>query len=1751
MELGRTLASIPGRHPLLVLGDFNVKLPRRLPAIPCKDPCGHLSFDSEDVLALLTQYDLVMRNERAGCAGITYQSSNSATPPRTGSRIDYCFIRRSMRSCSSLTKVCWDTPFLTPNAFGWHATLVGRLSMRWRSWRKGTPQKRSKIIDKELISAALSREHPMHQSFTALLQQKLANRDDLSFQHLQRTVLECSLAVFGVDPSPRPLPHWMSKNVRDLCLAKWRSYHAVRSIQGNCSLRTLFQSWKAVVRMLLDGRSYKMACKKARACWAHSVCEEASAKASVNDPRFYSLVRKLSPKRPTRIPGVNKMLAGASDLRSEGRLLCSYFSDLFGSSESLPHLEPETWSWTDSCPPSADVLAEFLSGLPPHKAVPRDHAIGAAWRLALHLPLVRSCIYDMVVRFPSTGVTQSFRDGSLLLIPKTGKSGKLIEHYRPLVLQCPLGKMLLRWFVAKLTQQIKARILATPQFAFLTGRSTHMAIHRIVSFIEHRKTLAKNSQLPPHLLKAGVVPLSCSGFLVISLDLKQAFDRVLRPKLMTYLEKMEISEDLCGLLRSWHLDTYYYLAHGKDIYEILSTRGVRQGCTAAPVLWLVYLFNIMQGLWDLEDVDWYELVTAFADDLIFTFAIDTLEDITPILSRVRKLLAYLSGHGLEVNYDKTQVMFKLFGSLTSRHWRHHTYYKGGKRYLKLMDGYHPILTDSLEYLGVRLSWRNCGDSVLAHRMQKSCGVFALLRPWWRTPMMTTSLKTRIYRTMVLPVLLYGLGSSGTSPKGEIRLRKLILRQLRCIYKSPVHLTRESDDDFLRRIGFLTPSLLVGVECCRVARQLLPECNPSAFVHGKGIEYALSVHIKCCTSWLRSVHAGLCALLPDVAVPPLCDLDVPQLRALLAGIPRRHLQQDWLVKRPRRQAAPVGSSASHVVPPSSGQVWQCQGCGREFVSYNQLRSHQYKLTCGWDKKELTTFLPAVDARTELPSCHWCGLKFLRWHGVKQHVSLGQCPAKHLRDEFLALKSRPLPYHLDQDLSHHCVLCRRWFRFPRSLSYHLKAVHKDEYLAGHRAYASLDLTPALTQLTCIACGYVPTSCNRMYHLRGRCMVILQRCMAQVPNPLASSEYLAGEEVSWETAKEQQPEHHEQQAQLEQQAEHVATDDYSLGCRSLRSNGCSASRCLGRSSGRPDQQETSLSKSFLQSCSQIRTGEGERQGKGKEQRDTEEGGCKLSRQESGGRRRRDSRPTCVETGPTTTRTTLSHIEVDKPGGTPQSRWEKHCRSDVGSEHQVETVLGRRRQIHHRTVAGSLVQDSDVLSCLAAYRVVKRIRGKRSISLCVERGSVLLRTAVGSRSRTVGHGAWGSYPHIRCDESDPSRASQTCFPYIGGTSESAAPHGEVTRDSDATTPSYLFGCDKRRHAPPCTDATACTHDLLGTHQRELARGEGACTTLSRPAPQEALSSLTRCTSFHAEQVGLHGCDLPLLGCRLLCGGLVNEHNVCYANSLLACLTSVASHCPQLVRTLPHAVKSALQALLSEVPPYEQDLSQPAHLVRDFPDLFTNWPVGEHEDAYEFFQHVLGSTEIPLLRHCIQITRWHVSGREVTERQQQHVFTLCFDLQDVAENSASHSLRSLYATWCNLRHEDGEWHCSQHTLDSCSRVMVFHLQRFAMIAGMVRKIRQAVSLDNSMCVTLASGQSVTFQLVAALVHHGIEATSGHYSAYVLADAGAGYFRCNDVRVSRKGCTISDLDSEIARDAYMIFMVRRPDSRGETEVVVD
>ena len=663
-KLDSVLQSLPRRQGVLLVGDLNCHVQRYPPYVATADPSNDASVDEGDLLATLERHDLRVHNTGSRRRAITF-SRSVHSPPISGSRPDFVIIRASMRRWASQVRVQWSLPFCIPSEAGWHAALTGSLDLKWTCWRKGAPcLQRPARLDQHKLRAALSPDHPLHVEFLSSLESSLSSPSPIQLdkiEALSSVVMMCGQKTFGAMRTQRRPPPWATESVMKSCAIKWECFKALRRLKLPHTLFDYFRCWLTAVKSMLASRKHKKLSNKARQDWVHEVCAQAQAASDKRHHDFFKYVHMLAPRKRRDIPGLSRKLSGTTTLREEREKFIEHFSLLFQSPASSQVPIPNVWQWSSSSPTCADLDGVF-SKMPLFKAVPFGHALGALWRVALGSDSVRSRVDEVLRELPDTGVPSQFRNGSLRLLFKPGKKGDEVSHYRPLVLQCPLGKSILRWVAMSLFTFLRPLLLQHPQFAYLPGRSAEMAVHRVSSFLCWRKSVAGYVQIPASWRMSGWQQPPCSGCMVVSLDLTQAFDLVDRQRLFGYLAALEVPIDLQNIIRAWHHCPEYSLAFGDEIHKIITGRGVRQGCTLAPLLWLIYLYSIIEELrMQFPGTNWLHLLTCYADDLILCIPIDSADGATQALETVVNFLDFIRSKGLIINLTKTQFFLKLVG----------------------------------------------------------------------------------------------------------------------------------------------------------------------------------------------------------------------------------------------------------------------------------------------------------------------------------------------------------------------------------------------------------------------------------------------------------------------------------------------------------------------------------------------------------------------------------------------------------------------------------------------------------------------------------------------------------------------------------------------------------------------------------------------------------------------------------------------------------------------------------------------------------------------------------------------------------------------------------------------------------------------------------------------------------------------------------------------------------------------------------
>ena len=167
----------------------------------------------------------------------------------------------------------------------------------------------------------------------------------------------------------------------------------------------------------------------------------------------------------------------------------------------------------------------------------------------------------------TAGVPNDWVLAHLALLQKPGKPGTAPEHYRPIGLIDALGKAIIGMLLDKIRFDLEQYVLSSPQFACVKGRSTQEALRRTFYRCQLVHDLRTRNTRSLHERKAGRTSLPLAGGLQACLDLSAAIDR------STYRIQVE-----------------HYSAN------IHSTRGVKQGCPASPLLFAAFTTMLSRKL---------------------------------------------------------------------------------------------------------------------------------------------------------------------------------------------------------------------------------------------------------------------------------------------------------------------------------------------------------------------------------------------------------------------------------------------------------------------------------------------------------------------------------------------------------------------------------------------------------------------------------------------------------------------------------------------------------------------------------------------------------------------------------------------------------------------------------------------------------------------------------------------------------------------------------------------------------------------------------------------------------------------------------------------------------------------------------------------------------------------------------------------------------------------------------------------------
>ena len=777
-QLQSVVASAPRRDMVIVLGDFNARVGsgpgHRSPAIGphCLDECNGNGMRLLDFCAC---NGLVVTN-----TWFQHKPLHQATWYRNGDRsrdghlLDYVLISNRFRNSVLDTRVYRST-YLESD----HELVISTLRFKIKAKRhrlSSTPRR-------------LTRNPPdsVRESFKEILSAAL-------YSNSTRCGVEESWVAFRdamgracealPELPPRAEADWVTDELRSLTRKKRDAW---LRLCGNTSDDSLRQEYQRLRKLT------KAAAERARNNWWSEKAAEAErrTRATERAGQGGSLIKELRLlKSLTSKPSSSILLdKEGHPLASDDQKLARW-AEHFGlvmncgkevseiSLESLPVIEsqdratPNTSDLEEQlCPsPTEEEISVALSLLKMGKAPGLDRIQAETLRLggAVTVRWLKT-LFDYIWSYEV--VPADWRKQVIIPVHKKGSRADC-DNYRGIALLSIPSKVFAKVILNRLKPWAEAH-LRESQCGFRSGRSCADQLFTLRILMEK----AREYHQPLYMC---------------FIDLQKAYDSVSREALWRILRtSFNLPQKVLTIIQALHRDSMASVrAYGKTSEEFQISSGVRQGCILAPTLFNLYFDLVIRMALEEHQKEgrgvrmaylhdgklvgnkrrfcWETLVSdlEYADDMVLMA--NSWEDLRVMLN---SLEARCSDLGLTISCRKT----KLLAVLPSD-----SYPKPSP--VSLRPGGDPLdVVSCFEYLGSIVSDDCSADGEIDSRVTKASQAFrSLSRLLWHHKKIKRRTKLRIFSSVIMPALLYGLETVALQEHHVSRLQSFVGRCLRVI-----------------------------------------------------------------------------------------------------------------------------------------------------------------------------------------------------------------------------------------------------------------------------------------------------------------------------------------------------------------------------------------------------------------------------------------------------------------------------------------------------------------------------------------------------------------------------------------------------------------------------------------------------------------------------------------------------------------------------------------------------------------------------------------------------------------------------------------------------------------------------------------------------------------------------------------------------------------------------------------------------------
>ena len=388
------------------------------------------------------------------------------------------------------------------------------------------------------------------------------------------------------------------------------------------------------------------------------------------------------------------------------------------------------------------------------KAAGSDMIPGEVYKLVEHETVANShlskSMLSMLNNIYSKGAFPAeWKDCSVVPIFKKGDRLDP-NNYRGIALINTLLKVLTKVLAARLQDACRTfNLLKREQVGFVRGEECVAQAACLLESCQRRRIRGKDT-------------------LLCFLDLRKAYDLVPHDRLISKLYKAGLGVRMTKFIEKMYENTYMRVRIGKSLTEAFKyERGVRQGCPTSPLLFDIYINDLLDGIRPVEvpGLEHGLRGLMFADDTVIIA--DDYQDLVEKLAAIER---WMSMNAMEVNPSKCGVM--VIKAKPSEAPIEPIMYNG--EIIPIVEKY--------VYLGIEFNNILDINMMSKYRIDKSKQTLHQLSKTLANIRVPLGYRTMLIKSILVPTLNYGSEIFGMNEMRVNSLKRILDNAIKCILK---------------------------------------------------------------------------------------------------------------------------------------------------------------------------------------------------------------------------------------------------------------------------------------------------------------------------------------------------------------------------------------------------------------------------------------------------------------------------------------------------------------------------------------------------------------------------------------------------------------------------------------------------------------------------------------------------------------------------------------------------------------------------------------------------------------------------------------------------------------------------------------------------------------------------------------------------------------------------------------------------------